>query len=223
MSGLPDPRVFCHPTAPPSRRLATRAATIVAVAVTVTTLGYAILGLLAREPLSGYDVARRLRRPIGYYWTARHSQIYPELRRLTADRLARSSEAEGVRRRREYSITRAGRAELQAWVGRAPSEHQPRDEVCLKAYSLWVVEAESAITLLGQLKQAHQARLVEYEAMLSSLKHNRQTELLREGTRSPAFGNYATLRRGIGYEREYLGWLRWLIRQLKDPRALTRN
>ncbi|HEY3085299.1 MAG TPA: PadR family transcriptional regulator [Candidatus Dormibacteraeota bacterium] len=50
----------------------------------VTTLGYAILGLLARQSLSGYDLARRLRRPIGFYWTARHSQIYPELRRLTA-------------------------------------------------------------------------------------------------------------------------------------------
>lgn len=45
----------------------------------MSTLGYAILGLLAAQPQTGYDLARLMRTPIGYMWTARHSQIYPEL------------------------------------------------------------------------------------------------------------------------------------------------
>jgi DNA-binding PadR family transcriptional regulator len=45
----------------------------------IATLGYAILGLLARQPLSGYDVAARLKVPVGFYWTAHYSQIRPEL------------------------------------------------------------------------------------------------------------------------------------------------
>ncbi len=48
-------------------------------------MGYAILGLLAREALSGYDLSSRMRAPVGYFWEARHSQIYPELARLAAD------------------------------------------------------------------------------------------------------------------------------------------
>jgi hypothetical protein len=27
---------------------------------------------------------------------------------------------------------------------------------------------------------------------------------------SPSFASYATLRRGIGYEKEYAGWCRWV-------------
>jgi DNA-binding PadR family transcriptional regulator len=47
-----------------------------------TTLGYAILGLLAREALSDYDLSSRMRARVGLFWQARHSQIYPELARL---------------------------------------------------------------------------------------------------------------------------------------------
>ena len=50
----------------------------------MTTLGYALLGLLARRALSGYDLAREMKRPVGYFWQARHSQIYPQLARLEA-------------------------------------------------------------------------------------------------------------------------------------------
>ena len=48
----------------------------------VSTLGYALLGMLAREPRSGYDLGRELKKPIGFFWHARYSQIYPELAKL---------------------------------------------------------------------------------------------------------------------------------------------
>ena len=38
----------------------------------MSTLGYAILGLLAAKPRTGYDLARLMRAPIGYMWTAQH-------------------------------------------------------------------------------------------------------------------------------------------------------
>ena len=37
---------------------------------------------MARRALSGYDLAREMKRPVGYFWQARHSQIYPQLARL---------------------------------------------------------------------------------------------------------------------------------------------
>src|SRR6476646_1735266 len=54
---------------------------------TTGTLGYALLGLLARQPRWGYDLARRMQEPIGYFWHANHSQIYPELAALETDGL----------------------------------------------------------------------------------------------------------------------------------------
>ena len=41
----------------------------------VPTLGYALLGLLARGALSGYDLARQMRRPVGYFWQARRGTV----------------------------------------------------------------------------------------------------------------------------------------------------
>jgi hypothetical protein len=99
-------------------------------------------------------------------------------------------------------------------VDSLPAEYEPRDEVCLRAYSLWVLEAPRAIRFIKQIEDAHRNRLGEYEKMLAGFKKERGAELARKGTRAPAFGTYATLRRGIGYEREYLSWLRWLTREL---------
>ncbi|MCA1730348.1 MAG: PadR family transcriptional regulator [Actinobacteria bacterium] len=50
--------------------------------MSMSTLGYVILGLLAREQLSGYDLMNRMQERVSFFWQARHSQIYPELARL---------------------------------------------------------------------------------------------------------------------------------------------
>ncbi len=44
----------------------------------ITTLGYALLALLAHHASSGYDLARRLKRPIGFFWSAHQSHIYKD-------------------------------------------------------------------------------------------------------------------------------------------------
>ena len=80
----------------------------------VTTLGYALLGLLAREPLSGYDLAQRLKGRVGFFWQARHSQIYPELGRLEAAGLVRHAVVEQQDRpdKKVYTIAEAGTVPL---------------------------------------------------------------------------------------------------------------
>lgn len=49
---------------------------------TGSTLGFALLSLLTRGPDTGYRLAQRIKAPIGHFWTATHSQIYPKLARL---------------------------------------------------------------------------------------------------------------------------------------------
>src|SRR5688500_8244241 len=80
------------------------------------SLRYALLGLLADEPASGYDLTRSFEKALRRYaWHAQHSQIYPELTRLAADGLVEIA-SEGARGRRVYSITEAGRTELRRWM-----------------------------------------------------------------------------------------------------------
>jgi DNA-binding PadR family transcriptional regulator len=83
-----------------------------------STLGYALLGLLAREPLSGYDLAQQMKGPVAFFWQAQHSQIYPELARLEKDGLVQFEVVPQYDRpaKKVYAPTEAGRAALRAWV-----------------------------------------------------------------------------------------------------------
>jgi DNA-binding PadR family transcriptional regulator len=177
----------------------------------VSTLGYAILGLLAREPMSGYRISAGLRRPIGYYWDARHSQVYPELARLEEGGLvtARTSAGRGPRPNKRYSISARGRRALARWVILPASPRPPRDELLLKCFSLWLADPEAAAALIRAQEALHAERLAEYRRMLRQMRAEEGPKLLDPS--EPAFGNHATLRRGIGYERELVAWCRWLI------------
>src|SRR6266508_2593560 len=90
-------------------------------------LGYALLCLLVRGPGTGYDLAQRLRRPIGYYWTARHTQIYPELARLVSAGLVtyQAGAGPGPREKKTYTIAEAGRDALAAWLVRPAGARGP--------------------------------------------------------------------------------------------------
>lgn len=48
-------------------------------------LKYAILGLLDQCELTGYDITKHFKDSLGQFWSAKHSQIYPELKRLTEE------------------------------------------------------------------------------------------------------------------------------------------
>lgn len=50
-------------------------------------LEHAILVSLLEKPGSGYELARRFERSIGYFWTATHQQIYRVLKRMEGDGL----------------------------------------------------------------------------------------------------------------------------------------
>jgi len=91
----------------------------------VTTTSYAILGLLAVQPFTTYELAQQMDRALGSFWPRARSKIYEEPKKLVALGLARASaETVGKRPRTVYSITARGRRALEAWVsepGAGPS------------------------------------------------------------------------------------------------------
>jgi DNA-binding PadR family transcriptional regulator len=181
----------------------------------VTTLGYALLGLLARRERSGYDLARELRRPVGYFWQARHSQIYPELARLEAQGLvAHHVVAQHDRPdKKVYAITEAGREALRTWVT-APLEEPPvRDELVLRAYSVWLADPEAAAAFFREHGRRHEARLAHYRELEAQMV--RDAGGVPPPVATPEFAAYATLQRGLGRVREYAAWCRWLAERLE--------
>lgn len=180
------------------------------------TLGYAILALLSRGPLAGGDLSSQLRDPIGLYWEARHSQIYPVLSRLAYRGWIASPEqvAPGVRPRKRYEITEDGLDALRKWVASRPSRRSHRDELLLRVYASWVCDRDVAIELLRRAEAGHRDRLRDYLARRATA----ETSGRLGPPGSATFADYATLRRGIGFERGRLVWVRWLIRSLEADR-----
>src|ERR1043166_7912991 len=82
---------------------------------------YAVLGLLADEPLSGYELHKRAERTIGYFWRPAKSKIYELLPRLSARGLVESRHVPQDKRpdKQVHSLTALGREALQEWL-RAP-------------------------------------------------------------------------------------------------------
>jgi hypothetical protein len=45
-----------------------------------------LLGLLAIEPMSGYDLGLTIRASVGHFWNESYGQIYPNLKKLETER-----------------------------------------------------------------------------------------------------------------------------------------
>jgi DNA-binding PadR family transcriptional regulator len=181
----------------------------------VSSLGYALLAAIAREPLTGYALAQQLRDPIGFFWETRHSQIYPELSRLERAGLISSSSGHGPgpRPKRTYAITDAGRDELRRWIA-APSRFGGRrEELMLKVYASWLVEPSVTKALVSAARAHHAAQLALYSEREASA---RERGIDRLAFDDPRFTDYLTLRRGVDFERGRLAWCDWVLGELES-------
>jgi DNA-binding PadR family transcriptional regulator len=127
------------------------------------SLRHALLGLLAEEPASGYDLTRKFERVLQRYaWHAHNSQIYPELKQLAADGLVTAAE-KGPRGRRIYAITEPGLAELRRWMLNPPDVFLVRNEFVLRLFLLAALDADQARALLDQVLAGSAAELAELQ------------------------------------------------------------
>lgn len=108
------------------------------------TIRYALLGLLRDCPATGYELTQRFEQGIGRHaWSVKHSQIYPELRKL-ADEGAIEVVAEGTRGKRVYGLTETGRSDLHAWLLRGPEEGTVRNPLLLWMFLIGGLTPEEA-------------------------------------------------------------------------------
>lgn len=96
---------------------------------------YAVLGLLASGPRSGYDIKKEVSERISHFWNESLGHLYPVLQRLV-DRgwVTKQSDAGEVRTRHLYAITDTGREELERWLREPVVPTPPRLEILLKTY-----------------------------------------------------------------------------------------
>lgn len=152
----------------------------------LTPTSYIVLGLLDEAPGTPYDLKARVAAGLGNFWPLRHAQIYAETARLAKEGFLDEEREEEGRRRKTYSITRAGKAALSAWLDEdTGSLPEVRDPGLLKVY----LGADPKAIAAAQVA-AQRARLKEWENLRVALSGYDVPE-----------GPGITLEAGIAYTR----------------------
>ncbi len=182
----------------------------------MTTLEYKLLGLLARQPMSGYDLASRLKKRFVPFGPISHTQIYPALASLEQQGLVRYHivEQQAVRpNKKVYELTEEGRAALRQWVESPTPLVFSYDEFFLKAYSLWLADPERIVERFREQAQLHQERLELYEQVPQS----KQLAESAESEKADLFElNNMLFQYVIGYEHNYLAWCQSMLQYLEQ-------
>jgi DNA-binding PadR family transcriptional regulator len=180
-----------------------------------STLGMAILGSLARAPLTGYEITRSVKGVLHYFWHASHSQVYPELARLESAGLVQVEHIpqHGKPDQKRYTPTQAGRDALATWLVGPLEATSRRSEIAVRAYCSAYAAPQQAGAMFARQASAHTQRLAQFEAYrahLDGLPDNPVADLA-----SPEFADYAVVMRGIAMEQAQAQWCAWMAQRLQ--------
>jgi PadR family transcriptional regulator AphA len=100
------------------------------------SLRFALLGLLAVEPASGYDLKRAINRSTYFIWNATGPQIYNTLHKLREEGCitSRSLAQDGKPDKQIHTITALGRTRLEEFMSEPIHASVTRDEVLLRIF-----------------------------------------------------------------------------------------
>ncbi len=181
-------------------------------------LKFAILELLRRKPLTGYDIKKRFEKSLAFCWHAEHSQIYPELRKMEEQRLVNSRQEIQTSRpnKRIFEITERGVEELRSWQRTPPGPLKIKDELVLRLFAVDIMDTEDAAAVLQEARRMHQERLDEYREILERLEKEYGDPPDLEYP--SLFGPHLCLWQGIMCEQTYVDWCDWAEREIKKRR-----
>lgn len=130
-------------------------------------LEHAILVALSERAGSGYELARRFDKSIGFFYGASHQQIYRTLKRMDGDGWVSCETVpqHGRPDKKEYSIAAEGRAELRRWLAEPSSPTVLRDELSLKIRGASNGELGPLIADVRRHRGEHQLRLDLYRQL----------------------------------------------------------
>ncbi|MEP3225745.1 MAG: PadR family transcriptional regulator [Parasphingorhabdus sp.] len=177
-------------------------------------LKYAILVSLSEGPKSGYDVAKQFDESIGFFWRARHSQIYREMGKLRDNGLASAEEVPqlGKPNRIVFTISDAGRQALRQWSLEPSEPPELKDHFLVQLYGIETIDIEGVRQNLLRRIERHQDRHAEYV-----MKH----KLLENSQSLSDVGKQLALEVGMRWEWEWVDWCTQALERL-SPEAVAK-
>lgn len=166
------------------------------------SLKHTLLTLLETEPGSGYDLLKRFRSRLGYFWNASHQQIYQQLKQMLRDELIEFELKPQTDKpdSKIYTVTSTGHKELLGWLKQPVKPSKINDALLVKLYAGKLLDKAVLIAEMAKHREVHANMLNTFleleQEFLSTPKAN------QEAIQLP----YLTLRRGILGEQAWLVW-----------------
>jgi DNA-binding PadR family transcriptional regulator len=175
----------------------------------LTATEAALLGLLRKGPMSGYDLRKDVERSVGYFWAPAKTQIYATLPRLVeAGHATQQKVVQSARPDKTiYELTASGREALRDWVEEAPLDAgHGRNLILLKLYLGEGADTDALLRQVGERRE-HAERL-----------HAELEELDASGADGSPF-EAITRRWGLLYAEALLRWTEEAAASLTNARA----
>jgi len=181
-------------------------------------LPHAILVSLSEQAGSGYELAHRFDRSIGFFWSATHQQIYRTLRAMENDGWVAATPVvqQGRPDKKVYTVADAGRVELARWIaepltgrGSSVTDNRTRD----LAVKLRAAAYGDAAALCAQVS----ALRAERAELPDTYRGFEKRQFPDPGALSgSALHQYLVLRGGIRAEESAIEWLDEVTTALRE-------
>ncbi|MCQ4118696.1 PadR family transcriptional regulator [Rhodococcus tibetensis] len=175
-------------------------------------LEHALLVSLTEHSGSGYELARRFDKSIGFFQSATHQQIYRVLKRMDeagwidAEIVTQDSRPD----KRVYRVSAAGRAELQRWIAEPTEPNHLRNELAVKIRAAQQGDMPALAAEVARHRDGHATRLEIYR-MIEKRDFPAPNQL--SGT---ALHQYLVLRGGIRVEEGFANWCQEVLDALSQ-------
>lgn len=165
-------------------------------------LAYAILASLLDCPSSGYELNKTFESSVGCFWKASHQQIYRELGKLEEQAWV---DVELIAQRdrpdkKLYRVTAAGKQALMAWIAQPNSITPIKEELLVKVFVGNLVPPAQICQAIADHRQHYEALLATYQQVEANYFARLEVWSVADTFR------HLTLRRGIRYATDWIGW-----------------
>lgn len=173
------------------------------------SLRYALLGLLAENPQTGYELTKHFETVLSRYaWSASHSQIYPELKKMTDDGLVAVVD-EGARGSRTFAVTETGREQLREWMLEPTSETPARNGFVLRLFLLTALEPADTRALVRRVVKESDEEIAGLRDMIAQID-------AEAGDGRTGWARFAA-EYGVRWFALQRDWAEWVEDQLDAP------
>ncbi len=181
------------------------------------TATYLVIGILLREPRSGYDIVKEL----AGFRPAKSSQIYPILAKLEKNDYINCEQVQQDSKpnKKVYTVTDKGKKVLDTWLDTTPEIPVIRDDFLSMFFSVWIKDPTTLIKMVNQRLEYLHKTLTFFNDRIQTLENCFPTDI--HNFYSWRNCTYFLYKRRIAMTQEDIKWCEYVLSEQTQNRKKT--